>query len=217
MFSAHIKSQTGKTAGLKYARALTLLFIFLCMLLGSGCEQNTKQKLWSQIKTLDTENTELERQVKQLEGEKESLLRQITKLTELGPEARLWAYPKIERVNVRNRTGLFDKDKDGTKETLIVYVQPFDISGDPFKAAGSIEVELWNLNSEPDGALLKKWVLDPEDTQNLWVGTMMTNYYRLKFDVAEILATNKEDLTINVIFFDFISGKVFRQQVVIEQ
>jgi len=217
MFLSQIKSQTSKTTSTKYIQVPALLFVFLFILFGSGCEQNTKQKLWEQIKTLDTKNTELERQVKQLEGEKESLLRQITKLTELGPEARLWAYPKIERVNVRSRTGFFDKDKDGTKETLIVYVQPFDASGDPFKAAGSIEVELWNLNSEPNGALLKKWVLDPEDTQGLWVGTMMTNYYRLKFDVADILATNKEDLTINVIFFDFISGKVFRQQVVIEQ
>ncbi|MBN1456482.1 MAG: hypothetical protein JW912_01365 [Sedimentisphaerales bacterium] len=217
MFSVHIKNKTSKTADLKYIRLLTLFFIFMCMLFGSGCEENTKKKLWSQIKTLDMEKTELERQIKQLEGEKESLLRQIAKLTELGPEARLWAYPKIERVHVRNRTGLFDKDKDGTKETLIVYVQPFDVSGDPFKAAGSIEVELWDLNSEPDGALLKKWVLDPEDMQDLWAGTIMTNYYRLKFDVADILATHKEDLTINVIFFDFISGKVFRQQVVVEQ
>jgi outer membrane murein-binding lipoprotein Lpp len=217
MFSAHIKNRTSKTAGVKYTSALTLLFVFMYTLLSSGCEDVTKQKLWSQIKTLDTEKADLKQQVKQLEGEKESLLRQITKLTDLGPEARLWAYPKIERVNVRSRTGIFDKDKDGTKETLIVYVQPFDASGDAFKAAGSVEVELWNLNSEPDGALLKKWVLDPGDTQKLWVSTMMTNYYRLKFDVAEILSTNKEDLTINVIFFDFISGKVFRQQVVIEQ
>jgi len=217
MFSAHIKSRTVKTVSAKYTGTLTVLFIFTFIILTSGCIDTTKQKLWSQIKTLDTENAELKRQVRQLEGEKESLLRQITKLTELGPEARLWAYPKIERVNVRSRTGLFDKDKDGTKETLIVYVQPFDVSGDPFKAAGSIEVELWNLNSKPEGALLKKWVLDPEDMQELWASTMMTNYYRLKFDVADILAENKEDLTVNVIFFDFISGKVFRQQVVIEQ
>ena len=191
---------------------ITASFVSLC-----GCQSETDQKLWGQIRDLDKEKTELKRIVASLQEENDAILKQNQKLADLGPEVRLEAFPQTEKIKLRGRTGLFDKDKDGTKETLAVYVQPFDSVGDTFKAVGAVEVELWDLN-RPDGqAKLKRWEVDHKQLQQLWVGTMMTNYYRLKFDVGDILTGDQEELTVKIVFTDYISGRVFREQTVVKE
>lgn len=194
-----------------------VFFAWVCLLvLTCGCSKSTKKSLWDQLKQLDQEKTTLKLEVERLESENEDLTEQVENLSVLGPEARLEAMPLLKSITLGQRTGLFDKDKNGTKEKLIVYVRPLDETGDPIKAPGKMQVQLWDLNVEANEALLNQWDVEPDQLKMLWAPTMMTNYYRLTFDVAELISDDQQELTVKVEFTDYITGKILRDQKVIE-
>ena len=64
--------------------------------------------------------------------------------------------------------------------------------------------------------MLASWKLEPEEIKTLWASTLMTNYYRLTFDVGEILDGKGQELTVKVRFTDYISGKTLTAQKVIQ-
>lgn len=183
---------------------------FLC-----GCENDTSQSLWDQIKELGQEKSKLKQQVESLEADNQSLGEQVKQLSALGSEVRMSALPTLSRMEIGKRTGFFDKDHDGKKEKLIVYIKPFDDTGDVVKAAGSVEVQLWDLGADSGEALLNTWQIGPEELKKKWAGTVMTNYYRLPFRIDDLAAEGSKDLTVKVKFTDYITGKVLRGQKVI--
>ncbi len=124
-----------------------VFFAGVCLLvLTCGCSKSTKKSLWDQLKQLEQEKTTLKLEVERLKSENEDLTGQVENLSVLGPEARLEALPLLKSITLGRRTGLFDKDKNGTKEKLIVDVRPLDETGDPIKAPGKMQVQLWDLN-----------------------------------------------------------------------
>ena len=181
-----------------------------------GCQEQSQNSLWDQVKTLGKEKVTLRGQNEKLQTENEQLKEQVETLSALGPEVRLEAFAAIKKVEIGKRSGLFDKDGDGVKEKLIVYVRPSDDTGDTVKIPGTITVQLWNLNNESDEAMLASWKFEPEEIKTLWASTFMTNYYRLTFDIAEILAGQEQELTVKVRFVDYVTGKILTAQKVIQ-
>ena len=182
----------------------------------SGCADSTEQLLWDQVAQLGRQKTSLTLQVEALEKEKATLSEQVETLSALDGQVRLDALSNFEKVELSKRTGLFDKDDDGTLESLIVIVVPFDDAGDKIKAAGTVEVQLWDLNADADDALLSEWNIEPEELKSKWMGLMLTDYYRLKFDVGSLINENTRELTVKVKFTDYLTGKVSRAQHVIK-
>jgi len=187
------------------------LLAFAC-----GCDSGTGTSLRDQIETLSREKTTLKSQVERLQRENEGLTTQVEQLSALGPEVRLEGLAELDRIEIRRRSGLYDKDKDGKKEKLIVYVRPYDKTADALKAPGQVLVQLWDLNAQADRAILGQWEIDAAELKQLWAGTFMTDYYRLAFDVAELLTGDEGELTIKVSFTDYITGKVLHAQKVIK-
>ena len=181
-----------------------------------GCQEQSQTSLWDQIKDLGEEKVTLREQNEKLQSENEQLKGQVKTLSGLGPEVRLEAFAARKKIEIGKRSGLFDKDDDGIKEKLIVYVRPSDDTGDTVKIPGTITVQLWNLNNESDEAMLASWKLEPEEIKMLWAGTFMTNYYRLTFDIAEIPAGQGRELTVKVRFVDYVTGKNLTAQKVIQ-
>ncbi len=180
-----------------------------------GCDRGMDKSLFSQIKLLSEEKTELKLQVEKLQGANEELTQRVQTLSALGPEVRLEVLGRLESIGISTRSGLYDKDKDGTKETLIVYVRTIDDAGDAIKAVGSVEVQLWDLQAK-DNAHLAQWQIKPEELKRLWSSTVMTSYFRLTFDVSKLLPDNKKELTVKVTFTDYITGNILRKQRVIQ-
>ncbi|NLH16728.1 MAG: hypothetical protein GX455_09120, partial [Phycisphaerae bacterium] len=114
------------------------------------------------------------------------------------------------------RTGFLDEDKDGKKESLVVYLKPYDTHGDPIKMAGRVRIELWDLNAATDKAKLAEWDIQPEELSKLWSSTFLTSYYRLKFDVAKLIEGRTKELTVKAEFTDYVSGRVLREQATIK-
>ena len=182
----------------------------------TGCDSGDSNSLWDQIKQLGREKSELKVRSERLEAENEVLTNQVQRLSALGPEVRVEALSGLSMIKISKRSGVFDKDKDGRKEKLIVYVRPIDETGDVIKAAGAVDVQLWDLNASSGEALIGQWTVEPEALKTLWSGTVMTNYYRLTFDVKNLLVGETEELTVKVQFTDYVTGKIFREQKVIK-
>lgn len=188
-------------------------FFLLLAVVAAGCE-NTSRKVSidERNELLLAENELLTESTRKLQAEKDQLTGRLEVLTKLDRDVRLEAIPTLEKIEIASRSGLYDKDKNGSKETLMVYVRTIDDNADAIKIPGSISVQLWNLNAPSDKALLQNWKLAPEEIKKLWSGTFMTSYYRLRFDVSDLAIGSNDELTVNVSFTDYLSGRIAKAQ-----
>jgi outer membrane murein-binding lipoprotein Lpp len=201
-----------------YAKRYTLYAIVAGGLLiwAAGCENGGKSPLAEKVDTLRLEKRQLARQIEQSKTEAEQLRKQIETLSGLGPDIRLENLYDLRQIKITKYTNLYDKDKDGQKEKLIVYIQPIDEQGDIVKASGAVDVQLWDLNKKAGQALLGQWHVKPDELKKLWFATILIINYRLTFDVADKIERFEEPLTVKVTFTDYLSGKVFKEQKVIK-
>ena len=187
-----------------------------CLLIvAAGCENAAGPTPAEQIVALRQEKTLLAQQLEQARVESEQLQGQVKTLSGL-PGDKLENLYDLQEVKLTKYTGFYDKNKDGIKEKLIVYIQPIDRQGDIVKATGAVDVQLWDLNREDGEALLGQWRVGPDELKELWFATILIINYRLTFDVTGVIDGTKESLTVKVTFTDYLSGKVFKEQKVIK-
>ena len=183
----------------------------------AGCSGPDRElPLVDQIAALKDANAELAKQIEAGESEKAKLEKRIEVLSGLPADVKGEKLYVIERVKITKLTNLYDKDKDGAKEKLIVYLQPTDREGDVFKAPGAVDVELWDLEGEAADAKVGDWQVGAEELRKLWFSAIMGANYRLTFDVGGKVKDEAEPLTVKVAFTDLLTGKVFKEQHVIE-
>ncbi|MFQ6035613.1 MAG: hypothetical protein ACE5NM_07160 [Sedimentisphaerales bacterium] len=207
-----------KTDLCRLSSAVCLLTSVFCLLVFSGgCENASKGKisLAEQIEKLNEEKTRLQQQLEQAGAENEKLRKRLQVLSGLPEDLKGENLYRLQSIKISRYTNLYDKDKDDKKEQLIVYIQPIDQDGDIIKAAGAVDVQLWDLSKESQQALLGQWHVGPETLKKLWFATLMT-HYKLTFDVADKIDEFKEPLTVKVTFTDYLTGKVFKEQKVIK-
>lgn len=195
-----------------------IIIVAGCLLvIAAGCDNaGSRAATAKEIKTLRQEKTQLTRQIKQSKSETEQLKEHIQFLSGLRPEAKLEYIDHLQRIKITGYTNLYDKDKDGRKEKLIVYVQPIDHDGDIIKTAGAVDVQLWDLNKKQGQALLGQWHVERNELKKLWLARFLTTNYKLTFDVADKIDEYEEPLTVKVTFTDYLTGKVFKEQKVIK-
>lgn len=194
------------------------LFSAFCLLIFTpGCLEINKEQtnLAEQIDKLKEQNAQLQKQVEQVKDENEELKGQVQVLSGVPEQVKGENLYHLKKIKIGRYTNLYDKDKDGEKERLIVYIQPIDEDGDIIKAAGYVSVQLWNLSKERDQALLCKGHVEPEELKKLWFSALMT-HYRLEFNVTGKIDEFKDPLTVKVAFTDYLTGKVFKEQKVIK-
>jgi len=183
------------------------------ILLLAGCGGGNMEKaLWNQVDDLGQQRNDLEARIAQLEKENEGLRERVEALSRIDPKERSDALSGLSKVEIGQRSGLFDKDGDGKIEALVVYVTCTDEAGDVVKAPGRVHVQLWDLNAPQDQARLATWTVEPADLKTRWASTFMTYYYRLEFPVADLVEGRSGDLTLRVDFTDYATGRVFHQQ-----
>ena len=204
-----------KLSEFKFFCTLSSVLCFLAFV--AGCSNAyTESPLQERVEILTIEQQQLMSQLEQSKAENEQLTKQIHTLSGLPEELKGKNLYSIQNVEIGKHTGLYDKDKDGIKEKLIVYIEPFDEQGDVIKAAADIEVELWDLSKTDGSALLAKWPpVKPDELKKLWFDSMLKVNYRLTFDVTDKVKSIDEPLTVKVTFTDYLSGKVFKKQKVI--
>jgi len=189
-----------------------LIFAFLF----AGCQDSSERDaLLGQIRQLAQEKTQLQANLKASSSDNKHLKKQVQVLSGLPEDVRLESLYRLQRVKIHRYTGLVDEDKDGKMEKLIVYLQPIDEEGDIIKAAGAANVQLWDLNRASGEALLGQWNIEVDELKKRWVTFLVTNF-RLTLDLEEEIEPPEEPLTAKLIFTDYLSGRVFNEQRVIE-
>jgi len=186
-----------------------------CLLaIAAGCEStNAKISLAEQIQTLRREKRDLARQIEKSKLENKDLKKQIRVLSDLPPGVKPENLYRLQRIKITKYTDFYDKDKDGRKEKLIVYIQPLDEDGDIIKAVGAVDVRLQDPNK--DQAPLGQWHVEPNQLKKLWFAGFISTNYKLTFDVAdkiEGLKSASGGLTVKVTFTDYLTGKVFNEE-----
>jgi len=194
-------------------RTITIIMVGCLLAIAAGCESSNLAK---EVKTLKQEKAELKSQIEQSKSKAEQLKNQVHVLSNLPPEVRLEDLYDLQKIKITRYTNLYDKDKDGKKEKLIVYIQPIDEESDIVKATGAVDVQLWDLNKEDGEALLGQWHVTPGQLKKLWFATLITINYRLPFDVADKISGEEKALVVKVTFTDYLTGKVFKEQKIIK-
>ena len=195
-------------------RIIVILFGLMPVFI-AGCESDVSKAV-AEIAGLRADITQLNRQLEQCKVRNEQLEKQVETLSALKPEIRLENLYHLEKVKLSGYTNLYDKDGDGKKETLIVYIQPIDQQGDVIKAAGSVKVQLWDLDRKEGNALLGEGEMGPSELANQWMDVMMSVNYRLMFDVRSKIEGISNPLTVKVMFTDYLTGKTFEEQKVVK-
>ncbi|MBA7692172.1 hypothetical protein ES703_100730 [subsurface metagenome] len=198
-------------------RTVTIILTGCLLAIAAGCDNaGSRASLTKEINTLRQEKTKLTRQFKQSNFENEQLEKLLQFRSGLRPEARIEYFDRLRRIKIAGYTNLYDKDKDGRKEKLIVHIQPIGRDGDIIKVAGDVDVQLWDLNKDNGQALLAQWHIEPNDLKKLWSAGFLSTSYRLMFDAADKIEEYEEPLTVKVTFTDYLTGKVFKEQKVIK-
>jgi len=195
-----------------------ILYSALCLLsFVTGCEDvsSGQTALAEQVDKLNLQNSQLQKQIEQAKAENEKLRERLHVLSGLPEKVKGENLYNLQSVRIGRYTDLYGDDKDGQKEKLIVYIQPIDEDGDIIKVAGAVDVQLWDLGKKEGQALLSEWHVGPEQLKKLWFATLMT-HYKLTFDVADKISEFKDPLTVKVTFTDYLTGKIFKEQKVIE-
>ena len=192
---------------------LILVWIFLVGV--GGCQGPSKGSPEQTVKPLASRIKNLQDQVLLLKAENQALKRQLETADNRPFEIGAKEFYRLQKIRLTRYTGFYDKDKDGSKEKLIVYVQPVDEAGDVVKASGTVDVQLWDLSADPNRALLGAWHVDPQDLHKMWFATLVTINYRLMFDRPLDVPLDKP-LTVKVVFTDGLTGQVFTEQIVIK-
>jgi hypothetical protein len=181
----------------------------------AGCEGSGKLTPEQQIRALKRENRQLHEQLLQAESQNQQLKKQVQVISGL-PQDKFDSLYDLKEVKLTRYTNFYDKDKDGKKETLLVYLQPVDAEDNKIKAGGTVDVQLWDLSKESDKSLLRQWHVKPDELKKLWFDTVLTSNYRLAFDVNDIVKSFDRPLVVKVTFTDYLSGKVFEEQKIIK-
>ena len=190
----------------------------VCVLVVSvGCQNETKKPSSAgKPDTLQSQQQQLAEQLEQTKAENEQLKKQLATLAGLDGKAGAGDFYELENVKIGGFTNFYDKDKDGKKEKLIVYIQAIDKDYDIVKACGAVDIQLWLLDEKQDNALLGNWHIEPQELRKLWFTMLRTNY-RLMFDVKTAIAESEETHVVKITFTDYLTGKIFKDQMLIKQ
>jgi hypothetical protein len=164
------------------------------------------QQLQAQIKTL----------VKQVEGDQNVIrgLRDRVGTLPTLPTTRLTQLFTTHSIRFGYLTGGADLDpnKPGD-EGLAIYVITADESGEKIKAAGTFDIDAFDL-AEPKDRLIGHWHLDLQHSRQAWINVL------LEYDYAFIIPWQNKvpkhrDVTVKVTFFDELTQTPFTAQKVI--
>jgi hypothetical protein len=192
---------------------ITSYFILLSL---AGCRGGDPQApLKNEIDLLKRDKTKLTAELQEFKEENQTLRRQISNLSGLPENVRFNPYELLS-IKITSYTNIYDKDDDGIKETLEVHLQPIDKQGDVFKAAGDVKIEIWNLNNPAAQALLGSSEIKADDLKNMWYNAFFSSNYRIDFDVSDKIDLFTVPLTIKVTLTDYLTGKIFTDQRMIE-
>lgn len=192
-----------------------LLFCLLALWFLAGCN--------SQKQTIDDSHAKCIREKQQLQKDKADIEQQNAQLKEQlaalqkFPPDRMAHLVKIETIEFGRFTRAYDgnteQDKDGYDDGVIVYLILKDKDGDVVKAAGSVEIELWDLTAVRH---IVTEVIPMSDLQSHWLSGPLTNHYKFQLPWLNESPPANRFLTLKLQFQEALTGRTFEEHRKIE-
>jgi hypothetical protein len=182
-----------------------------------GCDNTTAERmrqLDQQIRQLNDQTDKLGKEVTAKDAVIETQRQQIATLQHLG-DKRLEKLYYVTAIRIDRLTGPANYDDKPGPDGITVYIQPVDQDGHVIKAAGDIRIQLLDLANADGKHLIGEYRLDAEHARKAWYGRLMTNHYSVKCPWRSGPPAH-EDITVRVEFTDYLTGKTFRDQMVVK-
>jgi hypothetical protein len=185
--------------------------LLLCL---AGCSSPSRANI-----ELRKQNQQLQVRLAEAEHQREADQRVIAGLREqrgvlptLPPErlARLFT---TQGLAFGRLTGGADiNPKQPGDEGLALYLEPVDGSGQVLKAAGSFDIDAFDL-AEPNDPLIGHWHFTLDQAKNAWNGLAFVYSYALICPWQRV--PKHEDITVKATFFDELTQTPFHAQQVV--
>ena len=190
---------------LTWPNGLALLAVLAVLV---GCANKDQQLL-----ELQTRNRELRQQLRQSQqtiDTQEDAIRQqteqINNLSGLGPE-RLEVLFKVESIKLGRYSGGTNLDGKPGDDGVRIYIIPQDETGRTVTAAGSIDVDVFDL-ADKNQPLLMSYSFSPAEAKKHWYSGGLANHYDITCPWKDTLPSGDE-VTVRVKFIDYLTGQTF--------
>lgn len=171
--------------------------------------ETQKQLLEAQekVKTLEAELAAQQQAQRNIEEQLAELRGSDAALTDL-------VYPV--KIELERMSGGYDRDGQPGHDGIVLYVQPIDADGNVIKAAGTINVKLFDLAAPADSTLIAEYRFDAKKTRSLWYGRLMTQHFTVHCPWPNGKPPAHSQVTAVVTFTDLLTGKPLTTQNVYE-
>ncbi len=154
---------------------------------------------------------ELEAEIAQLDESIMQLKKQMQTLSGFDDQARRDQLVVPVRIAMAPQSGGYDGDATPGDEGIVLYIQPIDRDGQVIKAAGSLDVRLFDLNG-PAPLEIARYQFDVENTRKLWYGRLMTNHFTVRCPWPPDGPPKHKTVTSRVVFTDLLTGESLETQ-----
>jgi len=195
--------------------ARTYVFVLVLLWLIVGCNDK-KQLIDDSRAKLIQEKQQLLQQKARLEQQNAQLKEQVATLQKFPPD-RMDQLVKVEKIELGKFTRAYDgdieQDPDGYDDGVIVYLILKDNDGDVIKAAGTVEIQLWDL-------VVAKHIIGElipmSDLQAHWLSGPLTNHYKFQLPWPKDNLPIHRFLTLKLRFQEALTGRTFEEHQKIE-
>jgi hypothetical protein len=192
--------------------AAVLAGVVVCLAAGCSSPSKANIELRKQNQLLDSKLVEAEHRV---EADQRVIagLRESRGVLPTLPADRLARLFTTHGLVFGRLTGGANLDpKKPYDQGLALYLEPTDQSGQVLKAAGSFDIDAFDL-AEPDSPLIGHWHFSLEQANDNWNGFAFVYSYALICPWQKV--PKHEDVTVKVTFFDELTQTPFHAQQVV--
>ena len=187
-------------------RRLMLVLAGLVILAGCGAKKEP-------LTQLEQENLQLARelrQAKQTISDQQEALRQkdeqIVTLSQFKPE-QLKVLFAVDKIKLGRYTGQTNPDKKNGDDGVRVYLIPQDQASRTVTAAGSVEIDVFDLRQKEE-SLLMSYSFTAAQAKDHWQGGGLANHYSFMCPWKETQPIGNE-IIVHVKFVDYLTGRTF--------
>lgn len=177
-----------------------------------GCSNNTDR-----IASLSAELTQRDARIDTLTDQVDSLKAslaqregQVRTLQALG-DKRMENLFRVDRIRLGRHTGGYREADSEPDEGIRVYLKCVDTHGDTIKAAGDVTVHLFDLAGD-EPVRIGEYSFGVDEIEKRWYAGPLTYHYRFDCPWGEGGPPLRNDVTVRVIFVDYLTGKKFSVQ-----
>jgi hypothetical protein len=204
-------------AALMIRQSMKILVTSVCLIFGaiaSGCGSPNRANI-----LLRKENQDLHARLGQLQKRQEADQRTIAGLENSRPTVPTLPATQLAQLFTTHGIGFgrltggadLDPNKPGD-EGLGIYIVPLDQSGDKLKAAGTFDIDAFDLN-EPGDNRVGHWHFDLAQSRQVWIDLLWEYDYALICPFTRL--PHHPEITVKVTFLDELTQIPFTAQRVV--